>query len=101
MVNGRLRCLGSATHLKLRFGVGFEVNVRTVAPSEENLLLLVRGLIEAKALRPELFSSAARPADGGVAADALLLYMVVHMTAMSDKYEFFLICMQMFFWVGG
>lgn len=29
MVNGRLRCLGSATHLKERFGNGFEVNLKT------------------------------------------------------------------------
>ena len=38
VVNGRLRCLGSAQHLKHRFGNGFEVNIKTQAPTEESLL---------------------------------------------------------------
>jgi len=32
MVNGRLRCLGPAQHLKARFGNGFEVNVKLALP---------------------------------------------------------------------
>ena len=38
VVNGRLRCLGSSQHLKHRFGNGFEVNIKTLAPTEESLL---------------------------------------------------------------
>lgn len=35
VVNGRLRCLGPAQHLKLRFGNGFEVNIKLSAlPSD-------------------------------------------------------------------
>lgn len=42
MVNGRLRCLGSSQHLKLRFGDGFEVNVKTRIPSPIELVQLVQ-----------------------------------------------------------
>lgn len=35
VVNGRLRCLGPAQHLKLRFGNGFEVNIKLSALSPE------------------------------------------------------------------
>ncbi len=35
MVDGRLRCLGSAQHLKERFGKGFQLEVRMGMPSEE------------------------------------------------------------------
>ena len=44
MVNGRLRCLGSAQHLKARFGRGFEVTVKLQAPSDEQLRSAVRPL---------------------------------------------------------
>lgn len=37
VVNGRLRCLGPAQHLKLRFGNGFEVNIKLSAPPAEQL----------------------------------------------------------------
>jgi hypothetical protein len=37
VVNGRLRCLGPAQHLKHRFGNGFEVNVKLQAPSSAML----------------------------------------------------------------
>lgn len=33
MVNGRLRCLGSTTHLRQRFGQGFEVDIQLHSPS--------------------------------------------------------------------
>ena len=51
MVNGRLRCLGSSQHLKLRFGDGFEVNIKTSIPSEENLAALSLPLIQAGSLQ--------------------------------------------------
>ncbi len=37
VVNGRLRCLGSAQHLKHRFGNGFEVNIKTQHASEREM----------------------------------------------------------------
>lgn len=42
MVNGRLRCLGSSQHLKLRFGDGFEVNVKTSIPALTDLVKMVQ-----------------------------------------------------------
>lgn len=45
MVNGRLRCLGSAQHLKLRFGDGFEVNVKTLSPSAGDIIALAQSLV--------------------------------------------------------
>lgn len=50
MVNGRLQCLGSAQHLKLRFGDGFEVNIKTELPSDELVIALTRTLISKSAL---------------------------------------------------
>jgi ABC-type multidrug transport system ATPase subunit len=38
MVNGRLKCLGSAQHLKTRFGHGLELNIKTQPPSPEELV---------------------------------------------------------------
>jgi ABC-type multidrug transport system ATPase subunit len=32
MVSGRLRCLGSAAHLKLRFGNGYQVCIVSLDP---------------------------------------------------------------------
>lgn len=37
MVNGTLRCLGSAQHLKNRFGQGIELSLKINAPSDEEL----------------------------------------------------------------
>jgi hypothetical protein len=44
VVNGRLQCLGSAQHLKLRFGDGFEVNVKTALPTLDDLVSAVSSL---------------------------------------------------------
>jgi hypothetical protein len=38
VVNGKLRCLGSSQHLKHRFGNGFEVNIKTLSPSDDWML---------------------------------------------------------------
>lgn len=38
MVNGRLRCLGSGQHLKLRFGNGYEVDLKTKIPQMSDML---------------------------------------------------------------
>lgn len=51
MVNGRLQCLGSAQHLKLRFGDGFEVNVKTAIPNSEDLLKAATSLIRRNLLQ--------------------------------------------------
>jgi hypothetical protein len=45
VVNGRLRCLGPAQHLKLRFGNGFEVNIKLQAPSQEALSTLLQAAL--------------------------------------------------------
>ena len=44
VVNGRLRCLGSTQHLKHRFGNGFEVNFKSLIPSEEDMTALLKSL---------------------------------------------------------
>ncbi len=38
VVTGRLRCLGSAQHLKHRFGNGLEVNIKTQQILESDML---------------------------------------------------------------
>ena len=47
MVNGRLRCLGPAQHLKLRFGNGFEVNVKLQSPDPAALGALAHTAVDA------------------------------------------------------
>ncbi len=44
MVNGRLRCLGSAQHLKHRFGNGFEVNIKTQHASEHHMVEILAAM---------------------------------------------------------
>jgi ATP-binding cassette subfamily A (ABC1) protein 3 len=44
MVNGRLQCLGSSQHLKLRFGNGYEIDVKMKQPAEKSLDGLCRAL---------------------------------------------------------
>ncbi|XP_075300324.1 phospholipid-transporting ATPase ABCA7 isoform X3 [Opisthocomus hoazin] len=44
MVNGRFRCLGSAQHLKSRFGAGYAVAVRAGGPGPGPAEQLMRGL---------------------------------------------------------
>lgn len=46
MVNGRLRCLGPAQHLKLRFGNGFEVNIKLQSPSSTAIGALLQRALE-------------------------------------------------------
>lgn len=55
VVNGRLRCLGSAQHLKHRFGNGFEVNIRTKSDMLKNFYL---GLDRSQAPESEEYSIA-------------------------------------------
>ena len=42
MVNGQFKCLGSAQHLKSRFGDGYTVTVRVKGPHEEREVLAIR-----------------------------------------------------------
>ena len=49
-MNGRLRCLGPAQHLKARFGNGFEVNVKLALP-DTGVILAVGAA--ARTQRPE------------------------------------------------
>jgi ATP-binding cassette, subfamily A (ABC1), member 3 len=46
MANGRLSCLGSAQHLKTRFGQGFQVELKTqiVDPTDEDYLDILRNV---------------------------------------------------------
>jgi ATP-binding cassette subfamily A (ABC1) protein 1 len=37
MVGGRLRCLGSLTHLKAKFGDGYQVDLKLIQPSEADV----------------------------------------------------------------
>jgi ATP-binding cassette subfamily A (ABC1) protein 3 len=41
MVNGQLRCLGTGTHLKNRFGRGYEIELRTRLPEKHKVDSLV------------------------------------------------------------
>ena len=45
MVGGRLRCLGSAQHLRNRHGGGFTLDVRVLPPSPETLKALTENLL--------------------------------------------------------
>lgn len=42
MVGGRLRCLGSAQHLKGRFGTGYQLEVKLIAEDSEDLETLAQ-----------------------------------------------------------
>lgn len=44
MVNGRLQCLGSSQHLKLRFGNGYEIDLKMQLPSAKSLESLCQAL---------------------------------------------------------
>lgn len=59
MVNGRLQCLGSSQHLKLRFGNGYEIDVKMRLPSEEALERLARSLEEAGLVSGEALDESA------------------------------------------
>ena len=47
MVNGKLQCLGSSQHLKNRFGDGYELDLKTLAPTEADLDALFQKLLRA------------------------------------------------------
>lgn len=89
MVNGRLRCLGSAQHLKHRFGNGFEVNIKMQAPTEESLLnalKIIRSRTNIGALvSSQLQSTTANPvrvsSNEGNTTNTNILFI-----AMSNKY---------------
>jgi ABC-type uncharacterized transport system ATPase subunit len=42
MVNGQMQCLGSAQHLKHRFGQGYEVTLKLASPEEHNVFGLLK-----------------------------------------------------------
>jgi energy-coupling factor transporter ATP-binding protein EcfA2 len=44
MVGGRLRCLGSLTHLKAKFGDGYQVDLKLIQPSEEDVADITKRL---------------------------------------------------------
>jgi hypothetical protein len=50
MVNGRLRCLGSSTHLKNKFGSGYEVDIRTRMADNEEMQKMASQLIQARVI---------------------------------------------------
>eukprot|EP01031_Cornospumella_fuschlensis_P022275 gene22275-27238_t len=50
MVNGQLQCLGSAQHLKHRFGQGFELTLKLLTPPEEAVHQLLCQLRDARLL---------------------------------------------------
>jgi hypothetical protein len=50
VVNGRLLCLGSTQRLKNRFGNGFEVNIKTMTPSDEEMKTLLGAIQERTAI---------------------------------------------------
>jgi len=77
MVNGRLQCLGSAQHLKLRFGDGFEVNIKTELPSDELVNSLTRTLISKNALATVQLSPDKLLPSQEMAAHVLTEYMSV------------------------
>lgn len=60
VVNGKLRCLGPSQRLKLRFGNGFEVNIRTQLPSAAALMRVANALSQAGVL-PDVGSTAMGP----------------------------------------
>lgn len=51
MVNGRLRCLGSAQHLKLSFGNGYEIDMKTAAAPAQVMMSMATNLQAAKVVR--------------------------------------------------
>ena len=44
MVGGRLRCLGSLTHLKAKFGDGYQVDLKLIQPSEADVAEITKPL---------------------------------------------------------
>jgi ATP-binding cassette, subfamily A (ABC1), member 3 len=46
VVNGRLRCLGSNQHLKLRYGNGFEVNIKTMTADDQTIDAFINSLLQ-------------------------------------------------------
>lgn len=45
MVNGRLHCLGSAQHLKNKYGDGYTVSIRMKAPNGDREVSAVRRFV--------------------------------------------------------
>lgn len=77
MVNGRLQCLGSPQHLKLRFGDGFEVNVKTELPSEDLIVSCTCTLISKNALATVRLSPDQLVGSSEMATHILTEYMSV------------------------
>ena len=45
MVSGRLQCLGSAQHLKNRFGMGYQIEIRCLASRADDCIALFKSMI--------------------------------------------------------
>lgn len=50
MVGGRLRCLGSAQHLKSRFGHGYQFELKLIAEEDS----VIRDLVATSGLDPKI-----------------------------------------------
>ncbi len=51
MVNGRLRCLGSSQHLKLTFGSGYEIDMKSQLATTGQLLSIANNLARANVIK--------------------------------------------------
>lgn len=51
MVNGRLRCLGSAQHLKQTFGNGYEIDMKTVSAAPQLMMSMANNLQSANVVK--------------------------------------------------
>jgi ATP-binding cassette, subfamily A (ABC1), member 3 len=71
MVGGRLRCLGNATHLRSRFGKGFDVGVKLAPPRPE--VLEQRAAAAAAAAAAASASPAARGDGDGASPSTVLV----------------------------
>jgi ATP-binding cassette, subfamily A (ABC1), member 3 len=83
MVGGRLRCLGTAQHLKNRHGSGFVVEVKLTDPTHEDIAAAERALLAAAAEKRAGGGATASggAAGGGVPAGYLTLDGLKHAAA--------------------
>jgi len=80
MVNGRLRCLGSAQHLKNRFGDGYTMNVRMRSDVTDRDVIAIKQFITRCLPNAGLkagFSSSSLPAVSYV-FDATFYHVVIN-----------------------
>jgi len=44
MISGRMKCLGSAQHLKSRFGMGYQIEIRCLVTRAQDCILLCKSI---------------------------------------------------------